>query len=160
VAVTEAGAVYSFGMGDGRLGQGKGAEEDVFRPKRIEALDSIHVVTVAAGDLHTLALTRCGRVYSWGGNGLDSPVHGLVCTGLCAAGARSEGQIAGTNRSGSQNRIRKLKKSISAAAQTQAREGAQIPPSHLPHFPLASQAVVENRRLCCSRNKDKERNKK
>jgi alpha-tubulin suppressor-like RCC1 family protein len=77
VAVTEAGAVYSFGVGDGRLGQGKRGYDDVFLPKRIEALDGAHVVTVAAGDLHTLALTRCGRVYSWGGNGRDSPVHGL-----------------------------------------------------------------------------------
>jgi alpha-tubulin suppressor-like RCC1 family protein len=75
VAVTEAGAVYSFGMGDGRLGHGEGDEDDnVFHPKRIEALDGIHVATVAAGMCHALALTRCGRVYEW--IGLYSSVHG------------------------------------------------------------------------------------
>jgi alpha-tubulin suppressor-like RCC1 family protein len=39
MAVTEAGAVYSFEVGDGRLGHGEGNEnEGVFLPKRIEAL--------------------------------------------------------------------------------------------------------------------------
>jgi alpha-tubulin suppressor-like RCC1 family protein len=67
VAVTEAGAVYSFGFGDGRLGHGQREEEDgVYLPKRIEALDGIYVTTVAAGRSHALALTRCGQVYSWG----------------------------------------------------------------------------------------------
>jgi alpha-tubulin suppressor-like RCC1 family protein len=67
VAVTEAGAVYSFGVADGRIGHGRGDEdEDVFLPKRIKALDGVHVATVAAGDYHALALSRCGRVYSWG----------------------------------------------------------------------------------------------
>jgi alpha-tubulin suppressor-like RCC1 family protein len=80
VAVTEAGAVSSFGMGDGRLGHGiGGADVGVFLPKRIEALDGIHVVTVAADRFHALALTRCGRVYSWGAwyNDCDIMVLGL-----------------------------------------------------------------------------------
>jgi hypothetical protein len=44
-------------------------EENVFLPKRIEALDGIHVATVAAESFHALALVLCGRnrrVYSWG----------------------------------------------------------------------------------------------
>lgn len=58
VAVTEAGVVYSLGIGDGRLGHGEMDDVDnVFLPKRIEALDGIHVATVAAGDCHALALT-------------------------------------------------------------------------------------------------------
>jgi alpha-tubulin suppressor-like RCC1 family protein len=78
LAVTEAGAVYSLGKGGGRLRHGEGNfREGVFAPKRIEALDGIHVARVAVGDLHALALTRCGRVYSWGALGRDSPVHGL-----------------------------------------------------------------------------------
>jgi alpha-tubulin suppressor-like RCC1 family protein len=78
VAAAEDGAVYSFGFGDGRLGHGEGSTDDsVLLPKRIEALDGLHVVTVAAGVFHTLALTRCGRVYSWGPYGTDSVVHGL-----------------------------------------------------------------------------------
>jgi alpha-tubulin suppressor-like RCC1 family protein len=77
VAVPEAGAVYSFGINDGRLGHGEvGGDENVFLPKRIEALDGIPVASVAAGDDHALALTRCGRVYSWRGDGDDSPELG------------------------------------------------------------------------------------
>jgi hypothetical protein len=81
VAVTEAGAVYSFAMADGRLGHGdRDYKVGVFRPKRIQALDGIHVAAVAAGDSHALALTRCGRVYSWGGY-----VSKLVCPGAVTA---------------------------------------------------------------------------
>jgi alpha-tubulin suppressor-like RCC1 family protein len=73
VAVTAAGAVYSFGRSDGRLGHADDRDtmDDVYLPKRIEALDGLHVVAVAAGDVHTLALTRCGRVYSWGSDDGD-----------------------------------------------------------------------------------------
>jgi alpha-tubulin suppressor-like RCC1 family protein len=78
MVVTEAGAVYSFEIADGRLGRGEGDElGGVFLPKRIEALDGIHVTTVAAGSLHALALTRCGRVYSWGADDCDMVVLGL-----------------------------------------------------------------------------------
>jgi alpha-tubulin suppressor-like RCC1 family protein len=55
----------------------------VFLPKRIEALKGIQMASVAAGDDHALALTNCGRVYSWGensrhalGQGLESDVLG------------------------------------------------------------------------------------
>jgi alpha-tubulin suppressor-like RCC1 family protein len=34
-------------------------------------LDGIHVASVAAVSFHALALTRCGKVYSWGNGGLD-----------------------------------------------------------------------------------------
>jgi alpha-tubulin suppressor-like RCC1 family protein len=50
VAVTEAGAVYSFGIAGGCLGHGQDDDgEDVYLPKRIEALDGIHVATVPRG---------------------------------------------------------------------------------------------------------------
>jgi alpha-tubulin suppressor-like RCC1 family protein len=78
VAVTETEAVYSFGIADGRLGHGEGdVDEDVFLPKRIEALNGIHMASVAAGKYHTLALTRCGRVYSWGAEDCGDNVCGL-----------------------------------------------------------------------------------
>jgi alpha-tubulin suppressor-like RCC1 family protein len=98
VAMTEAGAVYSFGVGDGRLGLGEedgdGFEmEDVFLPKRIEALDGIHVAAVATGKLHALALTRCGRVYSWGAKGRDIPVHGLGSGSDCGGGGDDSDDI-------------------------------------------------------------------
>jgi alpha-tubulin suppressor-like RCC1 family protein len=78
IAVTEAGEVYSFGFGDARLGHGWSDDlEHAFLPKRIEALQGIHVASVAAGDDHALALTRSGRVYSWGTGGSNSNVYGL-----------------------------------------------------------------------------------
>jgi alpha-tubulin suppressor-like RCC1 family protein len=93
VAVTEAGAVYSFGVADGRLGhghEGRDEDEDVFLPRRIEALDGIHIRTVAAGKHHTLALTWCGKVYTWGAIDRDSPLHDL--------GSESNGGGDGDNR--------------------------------------------------------------
>jgi alpha-tubulin suppressor-like RCC1 family protein len=36
----------------------------------------MNVATVAAGNFHALALTRCGRVYSWGTLAHDVPEHG------------------------------------------------------------------------------------
>jgi alpha-tubulin suppressor-like RCC1 family protein len=77
MAVTEAGEVYSFGIHDGRLGHGEPDGEALSVPKRIDALDGIHVATVAAGDRHALALTVYGRVYSWGAAGHDGHVYGL-----------------------------------------------------------------------------------
>jgi alpha-tubulin suppressor-like RCC1 family protein len=50
---------------------------DVHLPKRIEALDGIHVAAVAAGEEHAIALTRCGHVCSWGVHGSDTLGSGL-----------------------------------------------------------------------------------
>jgi alpha-tubulin suppressor-like RCC1 family protein len=68
LASTEAGAVYSFGSDGHGHGPSVG-EEGVFFPKRIQALDGIHVACIAAGANHGLALTKCGQVYSWGYRG-------------------------------------------------------------------------------------------
>jgi hypothetical protein len=79
LVTTEAGAVYSFGVGmTGSLGHGN--RENQVLPKRIEALDGYHVATVAAGDYQSLALTACGRVFWWGGR-LKSPTE-FVCQAL------------------------------------------------------------------------------
>jgi alpha-tubulin suppressor-like RCC1 family protein len=76
VSVSEARAVYSFGLSDGRLGHGKGGRESVFFPKRIEALAGVSMTSVAAVDSHGFALTRCGRVFSWGAAANDNPELG------------------------------------------------------------------------------------
>jgi len=67
LAVTDAGAVFSFGRnGFGALGHGLSTSEVL--PRRIEALAETgrRFVSVAAGRGHSLALTEEGHVYGWG----------------------------------------------------------------------------------------------
>jgi len=67
LAVTDAGAVFSFGFSrDGGLGHGSLVSEVL--PRRIEALAQTRqrFVAVAAGDFHALALTEEGELYGWG----------------------------------------------------------------------------------------------
>jgi len=67
LAVTDAGAVFSFGYGDeGELGHGSSAS--VVLPRHIEILAQAgrRFVAVAAGDRHVLALTEEGELYGWG----------------------------------------------------------------------------------------------
>jgi len=79
LAVTGAGAVFSFGYSDqGALGHGS-LEAEVL-PRRIEALAQTgrRFVTVAAGGDHALALTEEGELYGWGhacanGHGREEP---------------------------------------------------------------------------------------
>jgi len=74
LAVTDAGAVFSFGCGeDGVLGHEHGdtcftGQADEVLPRRIEALAQTgrRFVAVAAGDGHALALTEEGELYGWG----------------------------------------------------------------------------------------------
>jgi len=73
LAVTDAGAVFSFGGGGfGALGHGLSTSEVL--PRRIEALTDTgrRFVAVAAGDCHSLALTEYGHIYGWG----DGPANG------------------------------------------------------------------------------------
>jgi len=75
LAVTDAGAVFSFGYSQhGALGHGS-FEAEVL-PRRIEALalTGRRFVAVAAGVSHTLALTAEGELYGWGGR--ESNGHG------------------------------------------------------------------------------------
>jgi len=67
LAVTDAGAVYSFGHSQhGALGHGS-LESEVL-PRRITALaeTGLRFVGVAAGFGHALALAEEGQVYGWG----------------------------------------------------------------------------------------------
>ena len=68
VALTASGNVYTWGNNDlGQLGITK-VDRCKETPTRITSLSNI--VDVVAGDLHVLALTRSGEVFSWG-NGSD-----------------------------------------------------------------------------------------
>jgi len=76
LAVTDAGAIFSFGRNQkGVLGHG--SLEDEVLPRRIEALARTgrRFVSVAAGGSHALALTVEGDLYGWG----DGNANGHGC---------------------------------------------------------------------------------
>lgn len=69
--------MYTWGQGEGGL-LGHGSTTTFNVPKKIVALDSVSVVQIHCGGLHTLALTDEGHVYSWGrgeGGQLGHPVQ-------------------------------------------------------------------------------------
>ena len=65
-ALSEAGAVYSFGQGKpgGRLGHPDWGSK--LTPMRIEALRGVRITAISAGDYHSMALSEAGEVYSAG----------------------------------------------------------------------------------------------
>jgi len=65
VAVSESGGLWTCGRG--RHGQlGHGHFHDAGPLRRLEALRGMRAVTAAAGGSHSLCLTDCGSVWSWG----------------------------------------------------------------------------------------------
>ena len=74
LAVTESGALYSWGNGNyGKLGHGD--VQSQLLPKRVEAMQE-HVCIVAAGEYHSLAITASGMLYSWGDDDHGKLGHG------------------------------------------------------------------------------------
>ncbi|KAH8303684.1 hypothetical protein KR018_011658 [Drosophila ironensis] len=68
MALSEWGQVLSWGDNDcGQLGQATD-QEIVQLPKIVRQLVSKTVVQIACGNNHSLALTSCGELYSWGSN--------------------------------------------------------------------------------------------
>jgi len=67
LAVTDAGAVFSFGFSR-KGGLGHGSLESVVLPRRIEALAQTRrrFIAVAASECYALALTEEGELYGWG----------------------------------------------------------------------------------------------
>ena len=60
-------AVWAFGKNSGgQLGVGDFRDRD--KPTRIESLDSMRIVQVAAGEEHCIALSCIGVIYTWGAN--------------------------------------------------------------------------------------------
>uniref|UniRef100_K3WR42 Rab-GAP TBC domain-containing protein n=1 Tax=Globisporangium ultimum (strain ATCC 200006 / CBS 805.95 / DAOM BR144) TaxID=431595 RepID=K3WR42_GLOUD len=60
------GSVFSWGkQGEGQCGLGY-LDKDQLVPRNIEKLLDSHIIDIACGYTHTLALTSKGEVYSWG----------------------------------------------------------------------------------------------
>ncbi|KAJ8000717.1 hypothetical protein DPEC_G00183250 [Dallia pectoralis] len=127
VAVCHSGQVYSWGAGgEGQLGIAPTTVSKVNRPRPVPLISPmpIPVIQVACGNVHSLALTRGGEVFSWGlnsfgqlGLGKDFPlqtipalVHsltGVPVTQIAAGGTHTlaltlSGQVycCGANRAG------------------------------------------------------------
>ncbi|XP_059219767.1 probable E3 ubiquitin-protein ligase HERC4 isoform X2 [Stomoxys calcitrans] len=86
LALSEWGQIFSWGHNDyGQLGLANG-QDLVAQPKIVRNLVSKTVLQIACGNNHSLALTSCGELYSWGSNiygqlGVGSPgdvVHSNV----------------------------------------------------------------------------------
>ncbi|XP_036336674.1 probable E3 ubiquitin-protein ligase HERC4 [Rhagoletis pomonella] len=68
LALSEWGQLYSWGHNDyGQLAQQDGLDV-VPSPKMIKKLATQTVIQIASGYNHSLALTNCGALYSWGSN--------------------------------------------------------------------------------------------
>lgn len=78
--LTSTGRVLSFGTGQyGQLGHGySGGKQlpDVLRPQYIEALSGTRCVCVAAGELHSAAVSVDGDLYTWGDGFCGQLGHG------------------------------------------------------------------------------------
>jgi alpha-tubulin suppressor-like RCC1 family protein len=85
--VSTTGSVYSFGCGRrGRLGYDN--FERQYTPRLINTLDGVRVLTVAAGDNHSLMLTD-DKVYSFGGS-----------TGICFPPSQLRGGVSRQSNNG------------------------------------------------------------
>lgn len=75
MAVTAGGALCTTGYGScGRLGHSDNKNQNT--PKVVEALDGIQVVQAAAGDLHSVVLSSCGKVSTFGHGARGRLGHG------------------------------------------------------------------------------------
>lgn len=69
-------SVWAFGDGDyGKLGLGNTTPKSV--PTRIEALRGMNIRKVGCGTQFTVALTRDGRVFTWGQGMLQEELRTL-----------------------------------------------------------------------------------
>ena len=74
-ALAADGAVWSWGHGGfGILGHGD--QQSQLLPKKVEAFAGQRVVSVSAGEYHSIALTADGAVWSWGGGSFGRLGHG------------------------------------------------------------------------------------
>jgi RCC1 and BTB domain-containing protein len=76
-AITETGAVYTWGGGEhGQLGLGDKINKTV--PTPITTLDSYQITSITCGWSHTVALSSCGKVFTWGNGDHGKLGHGTT----------------------------------------------------------------------------------
>jgi alpha-tubulin suppressor-like RCC1 family protein len=94
LALTKNGDVYSWGLnGLAQLGHDNFSEIELMVPTKIEFPNSEHVVCITAGSYNSAAVTKDGRVYTWGMNSSLERTHSRtkkVIPGFQAAVPNSE----------------------------------------------------------------------
>ncbi|KAF6317256.1 HECT and RLD domain containing E3 ubiquitin protein ligase 4 [Rhinolophus ferrumequinum] len=79
LALNDKGQVYAWGLDfDGQLGL-LGSEECIRVPRNIKSLSDIHIVQVACGYYHSLALSKASEVFCWGQNKYGQLGLGIDC---------------------------------------------------------------------------------
>jgi len=74
-AISSFGLIFSWGRGiNGQLGHGSMGNEEI--PKQIEALERVQIIDIDCGDIHTVALSAKGGVFTWGGGQYGQLGHG------------------------------------------------------------------------------------
>jgi alpha-tubulin suppressor-like RCC1 family protein len=67
LVLTNCGEVYAWGEnGSGQIGNG--CNSDQLIPIKVKSFNNERVVMISCGWAHSMALTECGHVYSWGSN--------------------------------------------------------------------------------------------
>jgi E3 ubiquitin-protein ligase HERC2 len=78
--LTSTGRILSFGTGQyGALGHGYSSGKqlpDIYRPRYIDSLSGTRCVCIAAGELHSAAVTVDGDLYTWGDGFCGQLGHG------------------------------------------------------------------------------------
>lgn len=78
VALDEWGQIFSWGSdGMGQLGSNLGTHAQD-KPKFVKGLATKHVIQVACGAYHSIALTNIGDLYSWGANSYGQCGLGMI----------------------------------------------------------------------------------
>ncbi|KAJ8417955.1 hypothetical protein AAFF_G00136640 [Aldrovandia affinis] len=106
LALNDKGQVFAWGQGsDGQLGL-TSMDESTRVPRNVKSLSEVQVAQVACGFHHSLALSKGGKVFSWGqnkygqlglgscGNSISSPqviesIRGIPFAQITAGGAHS-----------------------------------------------------------------------
>jgi alpha-tubulin suppressor-like RCC1 family protein/tRNA A-37 threonylcarbamoyl transferase component Bud32 len=67
LVLTNCGEVYAWGQNwEGQIGNG--CNSDQLKPIKVKGFNNERVVMISCGVCHSMALTECGHVYSWGPN--------------------------------------------------------------------------------------------
>ncbi len=94
LALTESGAVFAWGYNkDGELGDGNTASSEV--PVKVKLPAGTKVTVIAAGELHSLAVSSMGAVLAWGGNNFGQLGDGSYKESEVAVKAGPPGLAAG-----------------------------------------------------------------